>query len=125
MGLVKQQLLSQSPPCSDPSAVEVPADVQTCKGNLCIWLSDAMAQLNNDTAGTVHCWAETLLLRAWEGSTQVEAVMRRAELLASATAAEQEDADAGHLGLPFVQEEEGQDEWEQYVNWGSDDVADE
>ena len=31
------------------------------------------------------------------------------------------DAEAGDLGLPFVQDE-GQDEWEQYTNWGSDDV---
>ena len=31
------------------------------------------------------------------------------------------DVEAGDLGLPFVQDE-GQDEWEQYMNWGSDDV---
>ena len=31
------------------------------------------------------------------------------------------DAEAGDLGLPFVQDE-GQDEWEQYMNWESDDV---
>ena len=119
MSLVKQQLLSQSPPCSDPGAVEVPADVQTCKGNLCIWLSDAMAQLNNDQAGIVHCWAETLLLRAWEHATQVEAAQRKGELFTSAE--QEEDAEAGDLGLPFVQDE-GHDEWEQYINWGSDDV---
>lgn len=119
MSLVKQQLLSQSPPCSNPGAVEVPADVQTCKGNLCIWLSDAMAQLNSDHAGIVHCWAETMLLRAWEHATQVEAAQRKGELF---TVTEQEvDAEAGDLGLPFVQDE-GQDEWEQYINWGSDDV---
>ena len=49
-------------------------------------------------------------------ATQVEAAQRKGELFTSAE--QEENSEAGDLGLPFVQDE-GQDEWEQYVNWGS------
>ena len=101
--------------------IKIPADVPTCKKNLCIWLSEIVNLINQDKSGIVHCWEETQLLRAWERKVQVDAASKAKELFPNLADADMEltteiigrlldepgaeDPEAGYDGVPFTQTE--------------------
>ena len=70
---------------------------------------------------------ETLLLKAWERTTQMEAVKKVSELFPEADTSDAvvtivadtsavEDAEAGFCGVPIM-ETADEDAWEEYVPW--------
>ena len=109
----------------DPTEVRVPMDVPTCKRNLFSWISQAIDELNTDPAGIAHCWESTELLRAWDRSVQVEAMMKKEELFPNLVPTPAPDPVAASLGDPFthVEGEGGEEEWISWVDWASQPVA--
>ena len=110
-----------------PEEVKIPADVKTCRKNLCIWLSQSVDE--SDKSGVVHCWESTKLLRAWEREVQAEASKRVTELFGKnptnagitidVSGPPEEDPEAGYAGKAFVEVEEPDAEWTEWVDWES------
>ena len=84
------------------------------------WLSEIVSASNQDTAGILHCWESTELLKAWDHTVQVEAATSASKLFPNLVSTQvvahvippsemqdtpnTEDPDAGDLGVPFMQE---------------------
>jgi hypothetical protein len=58
----------------DPSNIELPHDVPTCKHNLTVWLANGIGRMQPEKVA--HCWESTKLLQAWDKNVQREAAAK-------------------------------------------------
>ena len=76
----------------EPSNINIPSDVPTCRRNLFEWLSKSVDHLNEtDKAGMVHCWEKTNLLKAWEHKVQIEAMHKARDIFPNLNGSDAED----------------------------------
>ena len=89
--------------------------------------------MNTDPAGISHCWETTKLLRAWDQSVQIEAMMNAADLIPNLVqsttvrrgldpdnATDIPDAaedDSAHEGEALLAHDIAEEEWETWCNW--------
>ena len=115
-----------------PEEVKIPMDIPTCKSNHFQWLSKTVDQMNEDKEGIRLCWEKTFLLKAWDRKVQAEAARKVNELFPNLEGganvtdtdtisrlldiADEEDAEAGDMGVPFTQAE-NEDEWNEWLDW--------
>ena len=90
--------------------VSIPIDVQTCKQNLCKWLSSVTTELRSAVfkEKIIHCWEKTRLLEAWDDTVQRKAI--EANVYGELFGGEQEvqiidDDEEGDMGVAILDDE--------------------